>query len=276
MSKPYIKCTFSVSSSQEDTDILIAELGTCGFESFEEIQNGVHAYITKEDWNQALLSDITSLQKENVFLTSVLEIAPENWNETWESNFQPIVVDNTCTVRAPFHQPASTQLDLIIEPKMSFGTGHHETTHMMIQFVLKENLSQKTVLDMGSGTGVLAILAEKQGANKIDAIDIDSWCYENATENIQRNNCQSITPLLGDAKMLSGKQYHVILANINRNILLEDIPKYVASIIKGGVLILSGFYFEDLTLITNTCAENGLVFDSHLQRGSWIAAKFVF
>lgn len=264
-----------MSSSQEDIDILVAELGACGFESFEEIQNGVHAYITKEDWNQTLLSAVTSLQKETVALVAETEIEPVNWNEAWESNFQPIVVEDICTVRAPFHKEATTPIDLVIEPKMSFGTGHHQTTHMMIQFVLNEEMNRKTVLDMGSGTGVLAILAEKKGAQKLDAIDIDSWCYENAQENIQRNQCSCITPLLGDASLIQKQQYDVVLANINRNILLQDIPTYVASLKKNGALIVSGFYEEDLPLITQKCQQNGLVFDSHLQRDHWIAAKYV-
>jgi ribosomal protein L11 methyltransferase len=264
-----------VSSSQDDTDILIAELGAVGFESFEETQNGVQAYIAKDDWDQGLLKEITSLQKDSLSLTSVDEIAPENWNETWESNFQAIVVDDVCTVRAPFHQPASTKMDIVIEPKMSFGTGHHETTHMMIQFVLKEDFSLKTVLDMGSGTGVLAILAEKQGAIQLEAIDIDAWCFENATENIERNRCKNITPLLGDASLLTNKKYDVILANINRNILLQDIPTYTSALQAPGILILSGFYEEDLPLIVQKCTENGLTFDSHLQKEKWIAAKFV-
>jgi len=276
MSKPYIQCSFSVSSSQDDADILIAELGAVGFESFEETQNGIYAYITKDDWNQSLLKEVTSLQKEGLSLSSINEIAPENWNETWESNFQAIVVDDICTVRAPFHQPASTKIDIVIEPKMSFGTGHHETTHMMIQFVLKENFSQKTVLDMGSGTGVLAILAEIQGASQLEAIDIDAWCFENATENIQRNHCKNITPLLGDAALLINKKYDIILANINRNILLQDIPTYSNALHASGVLILSGFYKEDLPLIIEKCSENKLTFDSHLQKGKWIGAKFVF
>ena len=276
MSKPYIQCSFSVSSSQDDADILIAELGAVGFESFEETQNGIYAYITKDDWNQSLLKEVTSLQKEGLSLSSINEIAPENWNETWESNFQAIVVDDVCTVRAPFHQPASTKIDIVIEPKMSFGTGHHETTHMMIQFVLKENFSQKTVLDMGSGTGVLAILAEIQGASQLEAIDIDAWCFENATENIQRNRCKNITPLLGDAALIINKKYDVILANINRNILLQDIPTYSNALHASGVLILSGFYKEDLPLIIEKCSENKLTFDSHLQKGKWIGAKFVF
>ena len=276
MSKPYIQCSFSVSSSQDDTDILIAELGAVGFESFEEIQNAVHAYIPQKYWDETVLKSIPSLKKETVSLTEVLQIAPENWNETWESNFQAIVVDDVCTVRAPFHQPPSTKIDIIIEPKMSFGTGHHETTHMMIQFVLKEDFSQKTVLDMGSGTGVLAILAEKQGAAQLEAIDIDAWCFENATENIQRNHCKNITPFQGDVSLLSNKKFDVILANINRNILLQDIPTYTNSLQTPGVLILSGFYEEDLPLIVDECEKNGLAFDSNLQKEKWIAAKFVF
>jgi len=166
--------------------------------------------------------------------------------------------------------------DIVIEPKMSFGTGHHETTHMMVQHLLTQNLEDSSVLDMGCGTGVLAILAALKGAALVDAIDIDNWCYVNAKENIERNKVSFINVYEGDASLLQKQQYDVIIANINRNILLQDIPKYVRCLKKGGTLLLSGFYVEDMPLVNEKCAEHGLQFKKNLEKNKWVAAKYVF
>ena len=155
---------------------------------------------------------------------SLKEIPKQNWNANWERNFNPIQIDRRCVVRAPFHEKPDVAYDIVIEPKMSFGTGHHETTHMMLQFILEHRFEDRSVLDMGSGTGVLAILAAMKGAAHIDAIDIDNWCYLNAQENVERNNCPQINVHEGDSDLLGPRKYDVILANINRNILLADIP----------------------------------------------------
>ena len=182
-------------------------LGYAGFESFVETEEGTTAYIQKEEWNNKILNDIQILKsKEFEIIYTFEEIEQTNWNKEWEKNFNPIVVDNACAVRAPFHDKFNTEYDIIIEPKMSFGTGHHETTYMMIQYILKNDFTNKSVLDMGSGTGVLAILAEQKGARTIDAIDIDNWCYVNSLENVKRNNCSAITVYKGDATLLKGKK----------------------------------------------------------------------
>src|SRR5690606_31794200 len=175
------------------SDILIAQLGEMGFESFVENGEGVLAYINKKDWKLNILDEIQILKNPNFqFDYKYKEIEQENWNSTWESNFNPIQIGNECTVRAPFHEKPKGGFDIVIEPKMSFGTGHHETTYMMLQHILDHDFNGKSVLDMGSGTGVLAILAAMKGAAAIDAIDIDNWCYLNAKENIERNNCGHI------------------------------------------------------------------------------------
>ena len=184
----YIAYYFKVKPIQPATEILIAELGFAGFESFVETETGVTAYIQKKDWFESILEDIQILNSsEFEFEFTFEEVAQTNWNEEWEKNFNPIIVENLCTVRAPFHKKFDTAYDIVIEPKMSFGTGHHETTHMMIQHILQNDFSNKSVLDMGCGTGVLAILAEMKGAKSIDAIDIDNWCYINSLENVERN-----------------------------------------------------------------------------------------
>jgi ribosomal protein L11 methyltransferase len=272
----YIGYDFKVEPLQPGTEILIAELGYSGFESFVENEEGVTAYIQKEEWNESILDDIYILNSEEFKITfDFNEIEQTNWNKEWEKNFNPIVVDELVTVRAPFHDKPNTKYDLIIEPKMSFGTGHHETTHMMIQHILKNDFNGKSVLDMGCGTGVLAILAEKVGALKLDAIDIDNWCYLNSLENVERNDCHNISAYQGDVKLLEGKAYDSIIANINRNILLADIPKYAECLNENGTLFLSGFYKEDIPLIEAECNKNMLKLKETIQKGLWISLKFI-
>lgn len=273
----YIACDFKVKPVQPGTEILIAELGEAGFESFVENEDGVIAYIPKSEWKASCLDDIYILQSGEFEITcKTEEIAQVNWNEEWEKNFQPIAVDGVCTVRAPFHEVPSTRYDIIIEPKMSFGTGHHETTHMMIQHLLKLDLKGKKVLDMGSGTGVLAILAEKRGAEAVDAVDIDNWCYLNALENVERNQCRAVSVFEGDAAVLEGRTYEVIIANINRNILLQDIPVYVSCLQPGGTLLLSGFYKENMPVIEELCVKFSLSFVENLERNRWVAVQYKY
>ncbi|MBU2996941.1 50S ribosomal protein L11 methyltransferase [Cellulophaga baltica] len=268
----YIEYTFTVTPLQPASDILMAELGEVLFESFVETEDGVLAYINKVDWNPNILDNVSITENENFKITSAYkEIAQENWNATWEQNFNPIQVDEKCVVRAPFHEKPNVDYDIVIEPKMSFGTGHHETTHMMLQHILNTDVEGLSVLDMGSGTGVLAILAAMKNAKTIDAIDIDNWCYLNALENVERNNCSHINVYEGDASLLEGKKYDVIIANINRNILLNDIPTYAKCLNESGTLFLSGFYSEDMPTILEACKENGLKYVSNLEKNNWIA-----
>lgn len=257
-------------------EILIAELGETPFESFIETENGISAYIQKEYWNEDMLNDIQILNSDEFDISYTFEeIEQVNWNEEWEKNFEPIDVDNTCRVRAPFHDKTDAKYDIVIEPKMSFGTGHHETTYMMIQHLLETDLDNKKTLDMGCGTAILAILAEMKGAKPIDAIDIDNWCYLNSIENAGRNNCRHISVYEGDASLLEGKSYDVIIANINRNILLNDMEQYIACLNKGGLLFLSGFYEEDIPAIDASCSEKGLTFIKKLSRNNWVSLKYV-
>ncbi|WP_424494885.1 50S ribosomal protein L11 methyltransferase [Salinimicrobium sp. GXAS 041] len=272
----YLEFKFTIEPVQPASEILIAELGLAGFESFVENEDGVTAYIPKEEFEEEALSGVHVLQSEEFEITyTSKEIAQVNWNEEWEKNFHPILVDDICSVRAPFHPEVNVKYDIVIEPKMSFGTGHHATTHMMIQFLLKNDLQDKKVLDMGCGTGVLAIVAEKRGAQAVDAIDIDNWCYLNTQENVERNKCEKISVFEGTAELLGGKQYDTIIANINRNILLQDMTTYSKCLKKGGELYLSGFYEADIPVIKEECEKQGLQYHEGLEKDEWVALKFL-
>lgn len=271
----YFEFRFKIEPLQPGAEILIAELGYLGFESFVEEEDGVTAYIPVEEYEEDLLAQVHILQSDEVEITySKNEIEKVNWNEEWEKNFTPIVVDDRCSIRATFHPSAETEYEIVIDPKMSFGTGHHATTHLMIQHILKNDFTDKNVLDMGCGTGVLAILSSMKGAHFVDAIDIDNWCFQNSLENVERNNCDNVSVEEGGAELLEGRKYHIILANINRNILLRDLPVYVASLEEKGELYLSGFYEEDVSAIRKACEELDLKYIEHLERNNWVAVKF--
>lgn len=272
----YLEFQFKISPLQPGSEILIAQLGYAGFESFVETEDGVLAYIQKVEYSEAVLEEVQILGSDEFEISyTSQEIEQVNWNSEWEKNFNPIIVSNKCSVRAPFHEKPDTEYDIVIEPKMSFGTGHHATTHMMLQHILKNEWAGKRVLDMGCGTGVLAILAEMKGATALDAIDIDNWCYLNTLENVERNNCKHINVYEGTAEMLRDQEYDVVIANINRNILLEDIPTYSKRLVAGGKMFLSGFYTEDVEAIEKVCNENGLIFEEKLVEDNWTAASFV-
>ena len=271
----YLRYNFKVKPVQPASEILMAELGYAGFESFVETEDGLTAYIQKGEWNDAILEDIQILRSDEFEITyDFEEIEQTNWNAEWEKNFNPIVVDEQCTVRAPFHPKPDTPFDIIIEPKMSFGTGHHETTHMMIQYILENDFEDSSVLDMGCGTGVLAILAEKRGAQPLDAIDYDNWCYLNSLENVERNACNYISVYEGDASLLPGRHYDIIIANINRNILIQDMETYVSALNSKGILYLSGFYKDDIPIIVSECNKYGLSHVETKERNDWVALKF--
>ena len=273
----YIVYHFLVEPKELGCEILIAELDAIGFDSFEETEKGLDAYIKKDACIPGILSPVQILNsKDFVIIYSKEELAHINWNSEWEKNFNPVLIDDKVSIRAPFHEKLQNILyDIVIEPKMSFGTGHHETTHVMVQHILELDIENKKVLDMGCGTGVLAILAEMKGANSLDAIDIDTWCYENSIENIERNNCSQIKVYEGNATLLKDKKYDIIIANINRNILLQDIKTYAKCLDKNGVLLLSGFYLEDMPIIESETKKQGFEKINFKERHKWLAVKFI-
>ena len=272
----YIGYVFTVSPKEPATEILIAQLGLVGFESFVENKKGVSAYIQEADWNANILEDIQILNSDEFEISYVEEVIEQvNWNSEWEKNFNPIQVNDLVSIRAPFHENPNLKYDIVIEPKMSFGTGHHETTHMMVQQLIDMDLTNKKVLDMGCGTGILAIYAEMKGANPIDAIDIDNWCYLNSVENAERNNCSNISVYEGDAALLKNKKYDVIIANINRNILLNDMEAYMNCLNPNGAILFSGFYKEDISVIDAEVSKYGLELDRTIERNNWVSLKYM-
>lgn len=276
MSNIYLGYHFTIEPKELGSEILVAELGELPFESFEESEQGVSAFIQKQFWTESILDDLQVLNSsEFVVSFTIEEIEQVNWNKEWEKNFEAISVNDICYVRAPFHPKTNSKYDIVIEPKMSFGTGHHETTHMMIQHLLETNVAGKKTLDMGCGTAILAILAEMKGALPIDAIDIDNWSYLNSIENVARNNCNKISVFEGDATLLNGKNYDVIIANINRNILLNDMQTYVNCLNKDGILLLSGFYTQDIPFIDASCTEKGLTYIKKFERNNWVSLKYI-
>lgn len=260
---------------QPASDILIAQLAEWPFESFEETETGLNAYIPTVDFKPEILNHIDILQQAEFQISYRFEnIEPVNWNETWEQQFEPIRIDDRCIIRADFHPSENLPHDIVITPKMSFGTGHHETTYMMLTWLLDQDFTGKSVLDMGAGTAVLAILAAQRGAQPVVAIDNDPWCFENATENCQANHCESIEVVLGDAAALAGRTFDVIIANINRNILLQDMATYVGCLQPGGQLYLSGFYTHDIEALTTCCTDLGLTYVGQKERNNWASLRF--
>lgn len=272
----YIAYTFSNPKNENIKDMFMELLGGIGFDSFMDTDDGFTAYCTETAFNKEGLDGL--LQMEQLADVQILnkELIPDqDWNATWEASYEPAIIDETCRIRAPFHTPDSSyKYDLCIEPKMSFGTAHHETTSQIIKLMLAEDFKGKDVLDMGSGTGVLAILAKKLGAALTVAIDNDEWAYRNALDNIKMNDENDIVVELGDANSLNNRQFDIIIANINRNILLRDMKEYVKCLKKDGKIFFSGFYEADLILIQKEAEHLGLCYSNHVKKNEWTAAIF--
>ncbi len=256
----YIEFKASILPLKVGREVLIAELSEVGFESFVETDQGVEAYIQSEQFEESIINSLNILENVNFQIDySVKVIEDQNWNAEWEKNFNPIHVENRCSIRAPFHEKIdSIEFDIIIDPKMSFGTGHHETTYLMVKRLLDMNLQDKKVLDMGCGTGVLAILSKMKNAQYVKAIDIDEWAYNNTLENIRNNNCEEIEVEFGGAEKIGTISFDVLIANINRNILLNDMKNYVKSMAVEGSLLLSGFFSSDKETLLETTSKLGL------------------
>lgn len=276
-----IKVTFTTTTSEEQKEIIVAELGDMGCESFVEEGWQLSAYIQTEEFvrNREDIINYTSTITNSK--CEIKEMENKNWNEVWETNFSPIVVNENCAVRAPFHEPMHYATELIIMPRMAFGTGHHQTTQLMIEEILAMEVEGLSGLDMGCGTGVLAIAATIKGAQHVDAIDIDEWAFDNVMENAAHNSVEGkITAFWGDASLLEmggslvEVQYDFILANINRNILVRDMPIYLSHLKEGGEILFSGFLEDDVIIMQKRGEELGLTTEKVNNRDKWYMVKF--
>ena len=275
----YIQVNFTISPCEEYiSDVLSSELCEIGYDSFVPTEKGLEAYVSVSLFDEASLNALVanfSLDAKIVYMSTLIK--SKNWNEEWEKNFfQPIVIGEDCVIHSSFHKEVPTaKYDIIIDPKMAFGTGHHETTSLMIAEILCMNLSGKSVLDMGCGTSVLAILASMCGAKDIMAIDIDTWCVENSIENVAVNHIKGVDIRLGGAELLKGLLFDIVIANINRNILLADMHAYTACLSKGGELYMSGFYKEDIALIEAKANACGCSLVEYKEKNNWVVVKTV-
>lgn len=274
----YTKVKFSIKPNTEVArEILMAELAELAFDSFEDTEDGLNAYIPSNSYKDSEINELFIMNNPEFNLAYNSEEMPDkNWNETWEKYFfNPIIIDDKCVVKSPFHKNVpQTEYEILIEPKMAFGTGHHSTTGLMLKHILEIDFNNKNVLDMGCGTGILGILCAQKNAKSVLGIDIEEWAFNNANENIQINNISNMKVKCGNADLLEDDQYDIILANINRNILLEDINKYTKVLKQNGTLLLSGFYTHDVEAINNCCFNNGLKILSEKEDNNWVAISY--
>lgn len=267
---------FTITCQPGFIDILIAEFSSLGFDTFQEKEDGFITY-WEDSYDANLLNDLVDRYSSTASFTySIKETIKQNWNKEWEKNYDPIIIEDICAVKAPFHTDLPTYpIELIITPKMSFGTGHHETTHLMLAEMLKIEFDRAKVLDAGTGTGVLAILAKKKGASSVFAIDIDDWCVENTAENAYVNGVNVEVTKASVEEIDLNHQYDTVLANINKNVLLNQIKYYKKALSqKAGTLMLSGFYLTDLEDIKQEAIASGFKFVHHTTRNNWTMARF--
>jgi ribosomal protein L11 methyltransferase len=271
---PYRAYHFSVFPA-EKLELVSAWLTSFPYESFEQTEKSIHAYVPLSEVDKIDVDACLSIPFDGVEVTLHTEdIAGQNWNAVWEENFHPILVGDW-TIRASFHPPATTQYEIVIDPKMSFGTGHHATTQLMLQALISLDLTDKSVLDMGTGTGVLAIAAKKLGAKNVLGLDIEDWCIANAKENASKNGISDILFTLESLPSLALHRQELIVANINRNVLLDHLPEYAKLLAKGGVLLLSGFHQEDVAILTELAQKCGLLPAGQFSMFGWVCLKFI-
>ena len=277
MSSNYISINFIVKPVYPGVEILLAELSQLEFEMFEETDLGLVAYIEEHLFLEKKILDLSIFNsKEFKISFTKKKIKNQNWNKRWESNFDAVEINSLCTVRAPFHEKSNKQFDIVIMPEMSFGTGHHETTQLMMKYILELNISEFIVCDIGCGTGILSILAEMKGAKKIDAVDISKNCYNNSLSNIKLNNCDKIFIHNSNSKILHGKLYDLVLSNMTYDKLSKNFKNFSTLINEGGELIISGFFENDLGSINDELIRYNFTFISSLSKNKWVAARFAY
>ncbi|MFL2607856.1 MAG: 50S ribosomal protein L11 methyltransferase [Flavobacteriaceae bacterium] len=277
MSSIYISINFIVKPVYPGVEILLAELSQLEFEMFEETDLGLVAYIEEHFFLEKKIFDLSIFNsKEFKISFTKKKIKNQNWNKRWESNFDAVEINSSCAVRAPFHEKSNKQFDIIIMPEMSFGTGHHETTQLMMKYILELNISEFMVCDIGCGTGILSILAEMKGAKKIDAVDISKNCCNNTLSNIKLNNCDKIFVHNSNSKILQGKLYDLILSNMTYDKLSKNFKNFSTLINEGGELIISGFFENDLGLINDELISYNFTFINSINKNKWVAARFAY
>ncbi|MFA6923158.1 MAG: 50S ribosomal protein L11 methyltransferase [Bacteroidales bacterium] len=270
----YVELKCKLKNKTYPKDVIIARLSEMGFESFVENAHEVLAYIPENYFSEKLLKILSKKIPEVTFKKKIIK--NKNWNALWESNYKPVIVSEKCIIKAPFHKIKKIyKYEIIVQPKMSFGTGHHETTKLMIEQMLKMKFKNKSILDMGCGTGVLAILASMAGAKKVTAIDNNEWAYKNSLENVKINNARNVKVIAGDARNIRNKKFDVILANINRNILLKDFENYVNSLSVNGIILMSGFFTNDIYILKKKSTSLNLKLIDKSEENHWAVLKFV-
>lgn len=265
-----------INCESELTEVLIALFSQFPFDTFEENETGFSAYLPSNDWTDEIEKGIIGLKENFYFRVEKNFIPYQNWNEIWESNFQPILVRDFCGIRADFHPPLQqVKHEIVINPKMAFGTGHHETTFMVMSLMEEMDFDGKKVFDYGCGTGILAILASQLGAKNIDAVDIEQPSYENTIENAEINQISNIQPYLGNLETVENSDYDLILANINRNVILDSLPSLFIKLKKGGTLVVSGFLKEDESLLKKAAIDANFEIGKGLERNNWICLQLL-
>jgi len=269
----YVELNIELKTLEPWRDILVSQLAEKGFESFVETKTGLQSYIPQKNFEDSILVDLEHMEAIQKLETKVIQ--DQNWNATWEENFDPVLVEDQLAIIAPFHTGEFSQgMVITIQPQMSFGTGHHQTTWLASKRFFDLDLEGKRVLDMGTGTGILAILAEKLGAKEVFAPDIDEWSYNNAQENIALNNCKNIEVALGDDQLLKGRTFDVIVANINKNILLQHFANYAEVIVDEGTLLISGFFETDQADLIEAASKVGFIFEYIFTKDEWALIQF--
>ena len=277
MADNFISVNFRVSPIYPGVEILIAELSLLEFEMFEEIESGLIAYIHSRNFNKKTLSKIKLLKSSEFNITySIQTIEDKNWNKEWEKNFDKVKIGDNCVIRAPFHKASKKEYEIVIMPEMSFGTGHHETTQLMIEHILDSDLTGLNVCDVGSGTGILSILSEKKGAKRVDAVDIDLRCYKNSLENLKRNKCSKVYVQHSSSDILLQNKYDLILCNINLNHLIDNFQNFDKISIQNTHLIVSGFYKNDLDQVNAELKKNNFDFIDFIEKNNWVSSKYCY
>mgnify|MGYP001214320594 FL=1 len=277
MADNFISVNFRVSPIYPGVEILIAELSLLEFEMFEEIESGLIAYIHSRNFNKKTLSKIKLLKSSEFNITYYIQtIEDKNWNKEWEKNFDKVKIGDNCVIRAPFHKASKKEYEIVIMPEMSFGTGHHETTQLMIENILDSDLTGLNVCDVGSGTGILSILSEKKGAKRVDAVDIDLRCYKNSLENLKRNKCSKVYVQHSSSDILLQNKYDLILCNINLNHLIDNFKIFDKISIQNTHLIVSGFYKNDLDQVNAELKKNNFDFIDFIEKNNWVSSKYCY